>query len=171
MRFIKFFVMASLVLALLAAWSPMAGAQVSEGHKIKRVKEVGRVIELQDGSIWSIQNPDDQEIAYRWLPFQDISVLNGNELRNDHNGERVDAKRLQEPTQPKASEVPSSTPTYPVQVAGKPGPGPSAPAAVQPSVNRQLLEKILKRLDTLDAKIQVMDWRLRKMEKETLNKP
>jgi hypothetical protein len=171
MKFARLSILASLVLVLLAAWNLPAAAQVSEGHKIKKVSEVGRVIELQDGSIWSIQNPEDWEIAYRWLPFQDISVINGNELRNDHNGERVDAKMTQEPTRPKAAEAPSSTPTYPVQVTGKPGPGPSAPAAMQPSADRKLLEKILKRLDTLDAKIQVMDWRLRKIEKEALSKP
>jgi hypothetical protein len=156
---------------LLASWSPIDAAQVSEGHKIRKVSEVGRIIELHDGSIWSIENPADQDIAYQWLPFQDISIIDGKELRNDHNGERVDAKMTQGPSRPKAAVAPSATPTYPVQVTGKPGPGPSAPAPMQPSMNRQLLEKILKRLDTLDAKIQVMDWRLRKIEKESINKP
>lgn len=171
MKTTRLFIMASLVLALLTSWSPLAAAQVSEGHKIKKVSEVGRIIELQDGSIWNIENPEDQDIAYGWLPFQNISIIDGKELRNDHSGERVDAKMTQEPSRPKAAEAPSSTPTYPVQVAGKPGPGPSAPAPMQPSVDRQLLENILKRLDTLDAKIQVMDLRLRKIEKESMNKP
>jgi hypothetical protein len=171
MRLTRLFITACLALALVAALITTAAAEVSEGHKIKKVKQVGRIIELQDGSVWSIQNPDDQDIAYRWLPFQDISILNGKELRNDHTGERIDAKMTQEPTRPKAAAAPSSTPTYPVKVEGKLGPGPSAPAAQRPSVDQQLLEKILKRLDALDAKIQVMDWRLRKMEKENLSKP
>lgn len=171
MKRCKILLAASLALVIMIAWSPASFAQTSDGLKIKNVKQVGRVIELTDGSIWSITNPDDQEIAYNWLPYQDISVLNGNELRNNHTGQRIDAKMIQGASAPKAAAAPSSTPTYSVQVEGKPGPGPSAPAARPPSVDLQLLEKILKRLDSLEAKLQVMDWRLRKIEKESMNKP
>ena len=159
---------AVMIIALVTASSTMAFAQVSEGHKIMKVKEVGKIVELQDGSLWSIENPADWDIAYSWLPFQNISILNGNELRNDHTGERIDAKMTQGPTKPKSSAVPSSTPVYSQKVAGKPHPVQPAPA--QPSVDQELLKKILKRLDSLDAKIQVMDWRLRKIEKESLGK-
>lgn len=169
MKPIKWWLTAFAIAALMAASGNPALAQVSEGHKIKDVKEVGRIIELQDGSVWSIINPDDQEIAYNWLPFQNVSILNGNELRNDQTGQRIDAKMTQEPTRPKAAEAPSSTPVYPQKVVGKPYP--VQPAARQPSMDQQLLQKILDRLDTLDAKIQVMDWRLRKIEKETIGKP
>jgi hypothetical protein len=166
----KWFISAIMILVLVSAMGTLALADVSEGHKLKKVKQVGRVVELQDGSVWSILNPDDQEIAYRWLPFQNISVLNGNELRNDHTGERIDAKLLQEATKPKAADaVPSSTPVYSANAAGKPGM--TKPAQAQSSTDQKILKEILRRLDTLDAKIQVMDWRLRKIEKETMGKP
>ncbi len=169
MKLSKWLLTVFVVFALIAAYGSVALAQTSEGHKIKKVREVGRFIELQDGSVWSILNPEDQVIAYGWLPFQNISVLNGNELRNDHNGERIDADRIQGPTMPKASAAPSSTPVYSEKVAGKPHP--VQPSPRQSSADQKLLKKILERLDTLDAKIQVMDWRLRKIEKETLGKP
>ncbi len=171
MKICKLFLAASLVLVLITAWSQASFAQLGDSLKISSVKQVGRTIELTDGSIWSIENPDDQEIAYRWLPYQDISVLNGNELRNNHTGQRIDAKMVQKATATQAAAVPSSTPTYSVQVEGKPGPGPATPAARQPAADLQLLDKILKRLDSLEAKIQVMDLRLRKIEKESLGKP
>jgi hypothetical protein len=166
----KWFISAITILALAAFFGTAAMAEVSEGHKIKSVKQVGRVIELQDGSEWSIENPDDQEIAYQWLPFQDISILKGNVLRNDHTGERIDAKMLQEATKPKAADAkPSSTPVYSEKVVGKPYM--VKPGEAPPPADQKILKEILRRLDTLDAKIQVMDWRLRKIEKESMRKP
>lgn len=166
----KWFIGAILALALVAFLGTMAMAKVSAGHKIKSVKQVGRVIELQDGSVWSIENPDDQEIAYQWLPFQDISILNGKVLRNDHTGERIDANMIQESSKPKAADaVPSSTPVYKEKVAGKPYM--VKPGEAPPSPDQKVLKEILRRLDALDAKMQVMDWRLRKLEKETMGKP
>ncbi|KMY68676.1 hypothetical protein AAU61_03385 [Desulfocarbo indianensis] len=159
-----------LVMLALAALPHAAQAETSEGHKIKSVKESGQLIELYDGSSWQIINPADQEIAYGWLPYQSVSVLNGKELRNDHTGQRIDAKMIQEPVRPKAS-APSSTPTYPAAAAGRSGAGGMATAAAQPPVERKMLEQIMKRLDTLDAKLQVMDWRLRKLEKDVISKP
>jgi len=159
-----------LLLMALAVPPHAAQAETSEGHKIKNVKESGQLIELYDGSSWQIINPEDQEIAYTWLPYQSVSVINGKVLRNDHTGQRIDAKMIQEPIRPKAS-VPSSTPTYPTAAGARPGSGAMAPAAAQPPVERKMLEQIMKRLDTLDAKMQVMDWRLRKLEKDVINRP
>jgi hypothetical protein len=165
----KLFITAFTFLAILAIMGTSALADVSEGHKIRKVKEAGQLIILQDGSEWRVQNPADWDIAYNWLPFQDISILNGNEFRNDHNGERIDVKRLKEASLPKSSlTAPSSTPVYSEKVAGKPYMVKPSP---QEAENKKLLNKILERLDTLDAKMQVMDWRLRKIEKESLGKP
>jgi hypothetical protein len=151
-----------------------AAAENQEGFKVKAVREVGYQIALSDGSVWKVPNPDDQEIAYNWLPYQDILIEDGNTLINAHRGERVYAEMVQPPVSAEGTAAPSATPQYSASSAasgGQAAPAPApAPAAVPPELE-QKLDRILDRLEALDGKIQVMDWRLRQLESEGMVKP
>jgi hypothetical protein len=160
-------VAAALCLALPAA------AETEEGFKIKAVREVGYKIELNDGSVWKVPNPADQEIAYNWLPYQDVAIIDGKTLLNEHRGERIDAEMTQPPVSAAggAAGAASATPQYPASsAAAGAAAAPAAPAAVPPKLEKKL-DTILDRLESLDAKIQVMDWRLRQLESERMVKP
>jgi hypothetical protein len=161
---------ATLCLALPAA------AKTEEGFKIKAVREVGYKIELNDGSVWKVPNPADQEIAYNWLPYQDVAIIDGKTLLNEHRGERIDAEMTQPPVSAggaagASAGAASATPQYPASAASAgAAAAPAAPAAVPPKLEKKL-DTILDRLESLDAKIQVMDWRLRQLESERMVKP
>ncbi len=155
----KWILAAALAAALMMAWGQVALAGSHQDRKLKSVGQVGRLIELDDGSLWRVLNPEDQEIAYTWLPYQDISVIGGNQLLNEHTGQRIDAQKVQAPGRGRTRAAPSN-----------PSPRPAAPGQGAEQ-DRGLLKKVLERLEALEAKLQVMDWRLRKLEKEALARP
>lgn len=49
-------------------------ASVGSGHWIKKVSNAGRMVELEDGSLWEI-NAIDRINTMLWLPITNISVL------------------------------------------------------------------------------------------------
>jgi hypothetical protein len=74
---------------------------VGSGHWIDSVSIGGRVVTLEDGSLWEI-NPVDQIDTSLWLPVTDISVIKARspigqymyELINKDDGETALAKYL-----------------------------------------------------------------------------
>jgi hypothetical protein len=74
---------------------------VGSGHWIDSVSSGGRVVTLEDGSLWEI-NPVDQIDTSLWLPVTDISVIKARfpigqymyELINKDDGETALAKYL-----------------------------------------------------------------------------
>lgn len=150
------------IAALLLSAAMAQAANLKEGFVLKSVSEVGKVVELTDGSVWSVDNPADWPVAYNWLPGQKIGIRDGNELVNLHRGEWVDATMTTQPGRP--------TPQGEAAGPAAPGARAQAPAPPNPELMRKL-DLILKRLDTMDAKIQVMDWRVRQLEREVPGGP
>jgi hypothetical protein len=63
-----------------------------DGHWIDAVLDDGRVIKLEDGSLWEVSVVDTITSSI-WLPISDI-VICGNKLINVDDNESVDARRL-----------------------------------------------------------------------------
>jgi hypothetical protein len=86
-----FFVL--LVLGSLVLDGHSARAQMCEqGHWIESVIDDGRLIRLEDGSLWQV-DPFDVLTSTLWLPVSDI-VICGNRLINVDDDESVHARRL-----------------------------------------------------------------------------
>jgi len=76
------------------------GAQVSTGcdahHWISAVSDGGRILILEDGSIWAV-NAVDVVTSSIWLPISNVSVC-GNKIINLDDGEAVGASRASSST-------------------------------------------------------------------------
>jgi hypothetical protein len=81
------------VVAILSlAATDRASAQICEdGHWIDAVPNDGRLIRLEDGSLWQVDSIDTVTSSI-WLPVSDI-IICGNRLNEDDN-ETVHARRL-----------------------------------------------------------------------------
>jgi len=158
-----FFCLAALgVLALaLCAGPASAGARKA---LIKSVKEVGALVILMDGSQWRIDNPQDQELVYDWLPFQSVAVKNNKVLVNLYRGDVVDARMIVKPT--KVAAAPASTPLYkPGSTGGGAAPAPAAGRVVVPEELVKRLDKIIKRLEDLEFSVKSVEMRLLRLER------
>jgi len=62
------------------------------GHWISSVMADGKLIKLEDGSVWEVDSVDTVD-SMLWLPTENILVCNGR-LVNTDNGEKVGAKVL-----------------------------------------------------------------------------
>lgn len=60
-------------LAVPPAVGPTAYGGVGSGHWVKKVSSGGRLVELEDGSLWEI-NAVDRVDTMLWLPVTDITV-------------------------------------------------------------------------------------------------
>ncbi|MFZ5586486.1 MAG: hypothetical protein ACOZHQ_11195 [Thermodesulfobacteriota bacterium] len=146
------------IAALLLAGVP-AGAALEEGHSIAKVKFAGAEVHLEDGSVWKVPNRADWETTYNWLPGQPVAVRDGKALLNLNTGDEVDVKRI------KAAAPKAATPDKPAgQALAKPGTAPAAPRAAAPAVAPAALGNLERRVEALEDKLQVMDWRLRRIE-------
>jgi hypothetical protein len=71
----------------------------SDGHWIEEVLADGKIIKLEDASLWKVADLDTITSAL-WLPLSTITVIDGNDpsypykLVNTDDGEMVDAKPL-----------------------------------------------------------------------------
>ena len=156
----------ALILASSLAW-----AGLEQGHSVKTVKFAGAEVHLEDGSIWKVPNRTDWEITYNWLPGQPLGIRDGKSLVNLNTGEEVDVKRVKGPGQPAPAPGAASGPVKVPTVTSKgvvskletPAPAPSAAAAQ--------VSTLEKRLDSLEDKLQVLDWRLRRIEEALQVKP
>jgi hypothetical protein len=63
-----------------------------EGHWISSVMGDGKLVKLEDGSIWEVDSVDTVD-SMLWLPTEEILIC-GERLINTDNGEKVGAKRL-----------------------------------------------------------------------------
>lgn len=157
--------------ALILASGP-TWAGLEQGHSVKTVKFAGAEVHLEDGSIWKVPNRSDWEITYNWLPGQPVGIRDGKSLVNLNSGDEVDVKRVKGPGQPAPAPGTASGPVKVPTVTSKgvvnkletPAPAAAAAAAAQVST----LEK---RLESLEDKLQVLDWRLRRIEEALQAKP
>jgi hypothetical protein len=72
--------------------SPPADAACEDGHWIDEVLNDGAIIELEDGSIWLVDDIDRIYTAI-WLPVSNIVVCDGL-LINTDDGEKAHAHRV-----------------------------------------------------------------------------
>jgi hypothetical protein len=70
----------------------VAQANCEDGHWIEAVLDDGRLVKLEDGSLWEV-DPTDTVTTSIWLPISDIIVC-GNRLVNEDDNETVHARRL-----------------------------------------------------------------------------
>jgi hypothetical protein len=65
------------------------------GHRVEEVYDDGRLIELEDGSLWEIDVPDQTDTIL-WLPTTDITVC-PDRLVNTDDDEAAGARRFVAP--------------------------------------------------------------------------
>ena len=178
MRFKTMFAVAlgtSLFLASSLA-SSLAWAGLEQGHSVKTVKFAGAEIHLEDGSIWKVPSRSDWEITYNWLPGQPLAIRDGKSLVNLNSGEEIDVQRVKGPGQPAPApgaasgpvKVPTVTSRGVVTKLETPAPAQSSAAAAAAAAKVSTLEK---RTESLEDKLQVLDWRLRRIEDALKIKP
>ncbi|MCB2192321.1 MAG: hypothetical protein KQI62_12195 [Deltaproteobacteria bacterium] len=157
--------LAALALALMAG--PPAHAAEAKKVLIKSVKEVGTKVVLMDGSEWSIDNPEDQELVYDWLPFQTVVVKNNKVLVNLYRGDIVDAKMTKPPV--KKAKAASSAPMYSAsavqRVDGATSPAPAGTQIVVPEDLVKRMDKILNRMEDLEFSLKSIEMRLLRLER------
>jgi len=67
-------------------------ADCESGHWIQSVSSDGRIVILEDGSVWEV-NPIDRIDSMLWLPTSDIVACEDKLINTDDN-ESVDARRI-----------------------------------------------------------------------------
>lgn len=169
----RLFVGLLIVFAALTLLAGAASAALEEGHRIAKVSYAGAEVHLEDGSIWKVPNRVDWDTTYNWLPGQPVAIRDGNKLLNINSGEEVDVKRFKGPSAPKAAEQDKAAAMAKAMNKGPaPAPRAMAPApAPAPGVAPATVEKLEKRVDVLEDKLQIIDWRLRRIEDLLKAKP
>lgn len=84
-----------LLMLALASSAALASHEVTaceDGHWVDSVTDDGRIVILEDGSIWEV-DPVDQIDSALWLPTTEI-VACDNKLINTEDGETVGAERI-----------------------------------------------------------------------------
>jgi hypothetical protein len=72
--------------------SALATSDCESGHWIKSVQADGKIVILEDGSVWEVDDVDMVDTAL-WLATEEIVVCD-DKLINTDDDETVDAKRL-----------------------------------------------------------------------------
>ena len=145
-----------IILASLLAWPLVTEAKTL---RVKKVIDVGEKIELDNGAVYAVYDPSEQDVIYHWLPFQEVKLLEGGKtMLNVEYGQQVTVSLLSGPKAPTGGASRGRDP-----YAGK-------YRSLSPR-EAGMLEKILKRLENMEARLQVMDWRLRRLENEAMVRP
>jgi hypothetical protein len=78
------------LLVLVALASPALSCE--DGHWIESVVDDGRLIQLEDGSLWQVESYD-RVTALLWLPETHVIVCDGR-IVSEYTNEAVDARRI-----------------------------------------------------------------------------
>jgi hypothetical protein len=89
MRHWGYRILAVLLLFLTCAYSATA---CESGHWVQEVAGEGKIVILEDGSVWEIGGGDEIDTAL-WLPITDITACS-DKLINTEDGEVADARRI-----------------------------------------------------------------------------
>jgi len=87
--------MRSVIIGLLAAGLlliAVAARACEAGHWIENVSDDGRVVVLEDGSVWLVDDVDTV-FSMTWVDAEDIVACQGKLINLDEN-EAVDARRV-----------------------------------------------------------------------------
>lgn len=145
-----------IILASLLVWPLAAEAKTL---RIKKVIDVGEKVELDNGAVYSVDDPAEQDVVYHWLPFQEVKLLEGGKtMFNVDYSQKIYVSLVSGPKAPSSGAARGRDPH-----AGK-------YRSLSPQ-EAGMLQKILKRLENMEARLQVMDWRLRRLENETMVRP
>ena len=79
-------------IAVLATFGMAAAQTCDEGIWIDSVLDDGRLIRLEDGTLWEV-SPLDIITSSLWLPFSDMIVC-GNRLINEDDNEAVQCSKI-----------------------------------------------------------------------------
>jgi hypothetical protein len=74
------------------AWPSVVDARCEEGHWIEAVEADGKIIRLEDGSIWQVNDVDTVTTSI-WLPVSAVVVCDGMIINVDE-GETVQVTRI-----------------------------------------------------------------------------
>ncbi len=146
-------------MALMAALAaPAAGKQTL--LRITEIRDLGRLVTLQDGSIWKVTDSDDQDKVYRnWLVAQEVVVKGLKTLVNLHTGDQIEARRIQAPTR---EVVPGALPApAPQRSAALP---PARTIAPQLGKIRARLDEMARGLEGLNLRLNALEMRMRQLE-------
>jgi len=150
--------MGGLALLCLALLAQPALAELVEGYYVKSVKDLGEKLILSDDSEWDIPGPDDRDLVYNWLPGQTVAIRDGKVLINTIRGDQVDGEQTKGPAPKAAAATAAPTPT-----GGSFRP--ASPASPSPAMKDELI-RIHQRLDGMDNKLRILDWRMRQLENQ-----
>ncbi len=78
-------------IAVFLSLSP-AFSQACEEHFIRKVSNHGRLIELEDGSLWQVRSADSARSSL-WLQFAEVAVCGGM-ITNEDTGEELRGDRI-----------------------------------------------------------------------------
>jgi len=78
--------------ALLLSYVASSALACESGHWVKSVQDDGKIVILEDGSVWEIDDGDTADTA-TWLPQTEI-VICDDKLINTDDDETVDAKKI-----------------------------------------------------------------------------
>jgi|GEM_PF-2056902 len=73
-------------------YSNYAASSCDSGHWINSVENGGKIIKLEDGSIWEVNDTDTADSSL-WLPVSDITACDDKLINTDEH-ENVEAKRI-----------------------------------------------------------------------------
>lgn len=77
---------------LMEVYSPSASANCEDGHWVKSVSSDGKIVVLEDGTVWKVDDADADTTAL-WLPTTEI-VACDDKLIDTDDGETVEAERI-----------------------------------------------------------------------------
>ncbi|MBV9249711.1 MAG: hypothetical protein JO227_10770 [Acetobacteraceae bacterium] len=89
--------MKRLVIIVLVAFAATttAHARCDDERRVEKVTESGRIVELDDGSRWEVEEMD-RDVAERWLQDAPITACD-HELINQEDHETARARQTKEP--------------------------------------------------------------------------
>ncbi|MCB2189504.1 MAG: hypothetical protein KQJ78_24055 [Deltaproteobacteria bacterium] len=133
---------------------------------IKKVSENGTVVILMSGAEYKVLEYTDQDVAYNWLPGQEVKLRDsGREMYNVNSGERVGVK------QTKAPEAPSTADAAAASGAAPPREGSSSAGSFsysnksgEPSVEARL-RTLERKLEDVNVKLKVMELKMMRLER------
>lgn len=154
-----------LVLAGLTACLVMAAAALAapaeRNARILETQELGAKVVLTDKSVWKVPNPDDQDIAYNWLPMQKILIKGEKMFINLHTGERIDVEMIKAaaPSQAQKNNKANLVPvgSMPTQAA------PVAPAFTAEMDRR--LNSLERKLEDINVRLKMMELKIMRLER------
>ena len=72
--------------------APQNSGGCEDGHWIQSIAANGKIIELEDGSIWQVDDVDTVTSSI-WLPVSNVTIC-GSYLINTDDGKKINATRL-----------------------------------------------------------------------------